>query len=303
MIDFIGDIHGHYDKLLQLLEKLGYEKCQGSYAHPDRKAFFLGDYIDRGKQIPQTLELVRSMVDGNHAKAIMGNHEYNALCFHYQERSGGHLRKHLIKNIIQHYETLVQFQNQQEQYEAYLDWFKTLPLFFETPQFRAVHACWNQPEIDYLTSKLEDGCLNDYLIYQSVEEGTALNQAVEITLKGKEIAMPDGMFFLDKDGTKRTDIRIKWWENPHQSTYKSLSVEPIADLPDRKVADLSFGPHDYYQPELKPVFFGHYWLKHHPVLYRDNICCLDYSVARAGKLVAYRFDGEEKLDNGKLVFV
>ncbi len=213
MIDFIGDIHGHYDKLIQLLEKLGY------------------------------------------------------------------------------------------QYEEYLDWFKTLPLFFETDRFRAVHACWDQPQIDFLKSKLDHNCLTDYLIYQSVEEGSALNEAVEITLKGKEIEMPDGMFFLDKDGTRRTDIRIKWWENPHQSTYKSLSVEHIADLPDHKISNIPYGPEDYYKPDHKPVFFGHYWLKHHPVLYRDNICCLDYSVARAGKLVAYRFDGEQKLDNGKLVFV
>ena len=26
MIDFIGDIHGHYDRLIALLEKLGYTK-------------------------------------------------------------------------------------------------------------------------------------------------------------------------------------------------------------------------------------------------------------------------------------
>lgn len=69
------------------------------------------------------------MVDSGNAIALMGNHEYNALCFHYQETEGGHLRKHSIKNIIQHYETLKQFQNKQKEYEAYLDWFKTLPLF------------------------------------------------------------------------------------------------------------------------------------------------------------------------------
>ncbi|WP_206017961.1 hypothetical protein [Rhodohalobacter barkolensis] len=58
-----------------------------------------------------------------------------------------------------------------------------------------------------------------------------------------------------------------------------------------------------YGRDDRPVFFGHYWLQGNPSLYRENICCLDYSVAKGEKLVAYRFDGEEKLRDGKLVFV
>ena len=111
MFDFIGDIHGHADKLKALLTKLGYTNKNGVYSHPERKAFFVGDFIDRGPKIKETLSIVRKMVESDNAIAIMGNHEYNALCFQFQETDGGHLRKHLIKNIIQHYETLKQFQN------------------------------------------------------------------------------------------------------------------------------------------------------------------------------------------------
>ena len=114
-MDFIGDIHGHADKLEEILLKLGYEKNKGVFAHPERKVLFVGDYIDRGPKIKETLQIVKSMVDSNNAIALMGNHEYNALCFHFQETEGGHLRKHLIKNIIQHYETLKQFQNKQRE--------------------------------------------------------------------------------------------------------------------------------------------------------------------------------------------
>ena len=102
MIDLIGDIHGHADKLEELLLKLGYVKSSGAYSHPYRKVLFVGDYIDRGPKIRETLEIVKAMVDTENAIALMGNHEYNALCFHFQETEGGHLRKHLIKNIIQH---------------------------------------------------------------------------------------------------------------------------------------------------------------------------------------------------------
>lgn len=137
MIDLIGDIHGHADKLEELLLKLGYVKSNGIYSHPDRKVLFVGDYIDRGPKIRETLHIVRSMVESDNAVALMGNHEYNALCFHFVETEGGHLRKHLIKNIVQHYRTLEQFKNRQSEYEEYLEWFKTLPLYYETDTFKA----------------------------------------------------------------------------------------------------------------------------------------------------------------------
>ncbi len=83
MYDLIGDIHGHAEQLETLLQKLGYKKEQGIYKHPDkRKAIFVGDFIDRGPQIREALHLVKDMCDVGHALAIMGNHEYNAICFH-----------------------------------------------------------------------------------------------------------------------------------------------------------------------------------------------------------------------------
>lgn len=301
--DIIGDIHGHADKLVGLLEKLGYKQVDGTYSHPDRKVLFLGDYIDRGPQIRTVLEIVRSMVTYGSALALMGNHEYNALCFHFQESEGGHLRKHLIKNIVQHYETLKQFQNEQEVFEDYLEWFKTLPLFLETENFRAVHACWDHNHINYLKEHLQDGRLTDDLIYSSVSMGSPLYRAVNNALKGREIPIPNGLTFTDKDGTKRTQIRIKWWENPLTTTCRKLSVETLNYLPDVLIESNMLRTTNYYKPEEKPVFFGHYWLKGEPILYRDNVCCLDYSVARHGHLVAYRFDGEEKLHAEKFVMI
>jgi hypothetical protein len=303
MIDLIGDIHGHADKLEELLIKLGYKKSDGAYSHLNRTVLFVGDYIDRGPKIRETLEIVKSMVESGNAIALMGNHEYNALCFHFQETEGGHLRKHLIKNIIQHYETLKQFQNRQREYEEYLDWFKTLPLYFETDAFKAVHACWDNNNIEYLKKTLVNGRLTDGLIYQSVQKGTELNTAIEQTLKGKEMKMPEGLFFTDKDGTRRTEIRIKWWEDPSKMTYKSISVVPIEKLPEHPIelSELKFL--DFYRNDDKNVFFGHYWLKGEPSLYKDNICCLDYSVAKKGKLVAYRLNEENILDRKNFVYV
>lgn len=303
MFDLIGDIHGHAAKLEQLLEKLNYKKTNGTYSHPDRKVLFLGDYIDRGPQIRKTLEIVKAMVDSNNAIALMGNHEYNALCFHVEETEGGHLRKHLIKNIIQHYETIFQFQNKQKEYEEYIDWFKTLPLYFENEYIRAVHASWDEQNISFLRKKLVDDRLNDELLRESVKKGTELNEAIDQTLKGKEIYLPAGISFTDKDRNIRKQLRIKWWENPLNLTYRSIAVKNDQALPDIPIDKDYLKSAQFYNETDKTVFFGHYWLNGNPQIYRQNICCLDYSVAEKGKLVAYRFNGEKLLDNKQLVYV
>src|ERR1700676_3465489 len=110
MYDLIGDIHGHADELVQLLEVLGYEKARGSYRHPERKVIFLGDFIDRGPQIRQVLEIVRPMIEAGHALAVMGNHELNALAYHTEdpESHGEYLRRHSEKNERQHRQTVQQ---------------------------------------------------------------------------------------------------------------------------------------------------------------------------------------------------
>jgi Calcineurin-like phosphoesterase len=303
MHDFIGDIHGHADKLEELLVKMGYTLKGNAYAHPDRKAFFVGDYIDRGPKIKRTLKIVRSMVENQYAIALMGNHEYNALCFNARNKTGGHLRKHSIKNILQHYETLKQFQNKQDEYDDYLKWFKTLPLFYETTSFRAVHAAWDVQSIRFLRDHLFQSKMTDELIEQSVVKGSPFYDAIDTVLKGKEIKLPKGHSFTDKDGTERRDIRIKWWEDPSRSTYQQISIEPLENFEDSPVDVSGLKTVDFYKPDNIPIFFGHYWLKGNPMLYRGDICCLDYSVAKHGFLAAYRFDGEKVLDQAKFVFV
>jgi len=58
------------------------------------------------------------------------------------------------------------------------------------------------------------------LIYESAIKETRLYKEIETTLKGKEIQMPGGLKFRDKEDIERTEMRIKWWEDPSLSTYK-----------------------------------------------------------------------------------
>jgi len=301
-IDLIGDIHGHSTELVKLLKKLGYIKKNGAYSHPERKVLFVGDYIDRGLQIRETLQIVRDMVESKNAIALMGNHEYNALCFHYPESQGGHLRRHSIKNILQHYQTILQFKNDQAGYNDMLDWFLTLPLYYETESFRATHACWDKNRISYLRKRLVKDRLNEKLIIQSAKKNTPLYTAIDETLKGKESPLPKGDSFSDKDRFRRTKARIRWWEDP-QKTPAIKMLMPMAGFKPPANLRLKATNSWVYPQTDKPVFFGHYWLRGKPKLFRENVCCLDYSVAKGGLLAAYRFDGEQVLDKSKFVYV
>jgi protein phosphatase len=80
--DIIGDIHGCYDELTELLGDLGYQVApDGSGAqHPDgRRAFFVGDLVDRGPATPAVLRLAMAMVDAGDALCVPGNHEAKLL--------------------------------------------------------------------------------------------------------------------------------------------------------------------------------------------------------------------------------
>jgi protein phosphatase len=85
--DIVGDVHGCCDELEALLRQLGYEITAAApggpalasgpgYAHPQgRKAVFVGDLVDRGPRILDTVRLVHSMVAAGSAFCVPGNHD------------------------------------------------------------------------------------------------------------------------------------------------------------------------------------------------------------------------------------
>jgi len=74
--DIVGDVHGCADELEELLGLLGYEPVDGAYRHPDgRRAVFVGDLVDRGPRILDTVAIVHAMVEQGSALAVPGNHD------------------------------------------------------------------------------------------------------------------------------------------------------------------------------------------------------------------------------------
>jgi hypothetical protein len=305
MYDLIGDIHGHANELVTLLEQLGYDRRQGHYSHPTRKAIFVGDFIDRGPQIREALALVRPMVEAGSALAVMGNHEFNALCYHTRdpEKPGEFLRRHTPKNVHQHIQTIGQMPAD-ELYD-HLEWFRTLPLWLELDGLRVVHACFDDQQIRVIDDSLrEHGGVSAPFLQEASAKGSRLYQAIDDVLKGKELHLPSASSYRDKYGHERHAMRIRWYASPAGQTYRSYALTRDPDLPDFPLPESLASSTNPYPPEAPPVFFGHYWLQaEQPSVLAPNVACLVYSVAKGGMLVAYRWDGERELLSEKFVTV
>ena len=70
----IGDIHGRLDLLDALLRKISADRATHSAAR--HKLIFLGDYVDRGNQSRELLDLLsQGPIDGFETTYLCGNHE------------------------------------------------------------------------------------------------------------------------------------------------------------------------------------------------------------------------------------
>ncbi len=303
MYDLVGDIHGHAAELIQLLDQLGYRKDASVYRHPDRQMIFVGDFVDRGPQIREVLETVRPMVDSGSALAVMGNHEFNAIAYHSPDPGNPrqYIRPHSEKNVGQHAETVRQVAGLAE----YVEWFRTLPMWLELDGLRVVHACWDPDGMAVIESELSryGGVTQEFMAAAHVKE-SPLFQAIDDVLKGKEISLPAGQSFADKDGNLRHKMRIRWFESPGTRTYAQYALSSEAGFPEIPLPPEVEQRIRAYENSECPVFFGHYWLvAEQASRLAPNVGCLDFSVAKGGQLCAYRWDGEQQLDNSKFVAV
>ena len=303
-IDFIGDIHGHASQLRMILDRLGYRMIEGAMAHPGRRVVFLGDYVDRGPEIRQTLETVRTMVEAGNATALMGNHEYNAIAWFTPRpgRPGETCRRHTEirrKLITPTLDALG------EELDDWLEWMSNLPLWYESEHARAVHASWDPNSVRYLRDFLDGSNhgLDRSRMQATCKPGSAASHAIHQLLKGREISLPAGVSLRDPEGSLRGHIRARWFESPVGRTYRDYAFTRDDSFPDElispKVIPTDFVPYGASEP---PVFVGHYWMQgDRPSRLAVNVACLDWCVARGGPIVAYRFDGESEIDDTKFV--
>lgn len=303
--DLIGDIHGCAHTLAHLLETLDYRQENGVYSHKVRKVIFLGDLVDRGPYQAETINLVRRMVEADQAMMVLGNHELNAIAYYtYDETSKDYLRARNDRHQRQHQAFLDEYAQDAEAWGETIEWFRTCPLWLECDGLRAIHACWDLTAMQAIRHYPEQGrFLTDALLKDCSTKGTAAFNAIETLLKGKEIRLPDGYHYHDKDGHKRHNMRVRWWDQTANNYHRAYigPEEARTNIPDDDIEGDHLVEYSHQEP---PVFLGHYWLTGEPKPLASNIACLDYSVAKpGGHLAAYRWQGEKVLTKDHYVLV
>jgi serine/threonine protein phosphatase 1 len=129
----IGDIHGCFDSLKELVEdKIQLQKSD--------KLILLGDYIDRGDKSKEVIDfLIELLENGYDVIPLLGNHEAMLLDANGNEKN--------ISIWIQNggNETLKSFgiSSIAKLDTKYLDFFRNLKLFFELENYLFVHAGFN----------------------------------------------------------------------------------------------------------------------------------------------------------------
>jgi hypothetical protein len=319
MYDVIGDVHGHYDELSQLLTMMGYRYSAQShlFSNPNgRKVVFVGDYIDRGTQNIETIRLVRNMVDSGQAYAIMGNHDFNAVMMTIPDPylEGEYLRRHTRPNLKQQKTFLAEVDGRPDLYEEVTQWIRTLPVYLQIGHANFVHACWYPSGINYLTKQghIDDaGRITDDGWYAAGDKTNPSHDYFDIVLKGAKSKIPARARYRDAQNEVRDKTRIAWWvANPQtngdaytsmpQSAYLKESFNGSHDNPHAKtiIRDLRRMPVNAH------IFFGHISLvQNRPAQLAHNVTCVDYGIGKGGCLTAFRVKDMARPAIGEFVSV
>lgn len=137
----ISDIHGEYDKLIDILKKVEFNPYKD-------KLVFCGDYIDRGQKSKETVRLFRQLDTWDSVYFLRGNHEQmaiefvnnpnldNSSLFYY---NGGfdtvYSYGHDVKISADSLKIL-----SDRQFKEDIKWFKTLPYMISIDNYIFVHA-------------------------------------------------------------------------------------------------------------------------------------------------------------------
>jgi hypothetical protein len=302
--DIIGDVHGNAELLEELLSELGYRMSDNLFTHAERRAVFVGDFINRGKSSRRTLQIVRGMVESGNGYAILGNHELYAIIFNLKDRNGVPFGKNDSNLAISMKTTIKEFASSPSEWKSYRNWLRTLPLFLDFDNFRVVHAYWNDSYINYLKDNFSGSGIRKQVfreIYKNPD--SVIGRIFWETTKGIDFEVPQDLRIRDNKGVFQKSFRMMWWDSLLGKTFEQISFEdkfrlPAYTVPPEIIPDIK--PY----PETAPIiFFGHYRRVNGPYIIRKNICCLDSGPGVSKVLTAYSWNGERVLDINNLVQV
>ncbi len=114
---FIGDVHGCFEELMDLLDKV-------KYSYSKDRLYFVGDLINKGPYSKKVLEFVYN----SKSKVVIGNHELGLIQLYESKGNwGGSTLDHVLLSLG-------------KQAKFWVKWMKQLPSFIEGDDFILVHA-------------------------------------------------------------------------------------------------------------------------------------------------------------------
>jgi serine/threonine protein phosphatase 1 len=130
----IPDIHGCLDTLLSLLNKVKFTK--------NDYLFFLGDYIDRGRNSAGVLDKIIELQNNDfQVFAIRGNHEQMMLDEYYSALKTEDWKSLLKYSYSNNTKSMLNAEN--KLFAAYEEWMSKLPYFIELDICYLVHGGFN----------------------------------------------------------------------------------------------------------------------------------------------------------------
>lgn len=276
-IDVIGDLHGHSRLFLRMLELLGYQADGDSFTHPlGRRILLVGDLINRGPDSIGVLETARRLHENGTALIILGNHEFR-----------------LIQRSV------AQKPLDDERFNRYLPWIRTLPLFLETATLRSVHAAWHYSSIQVLK---ESQANDDSFVQRTLDKETAEGKAVQTILSGIKVRLPLNPILRDRFDVPREKGRVKWWKNLEGKSFAECLYSPMnPNVWDQAPSHQEIAQVEPYLEKDKLVCIGHYSLPPEIEKVMDPIVCVDGCVTKDKVLWAYRHNGESRPSSKNLI--
>ena len=288
-LDIIGDIHGEYAALQQLLGHLGY-RSDGS--HPQgRRLVFVGDLVDRGNDVPAVLDWFMRAHAAGYAQMVLGNHEINLLLGDAKPGSGWYFVQRADKDAAD----FAPWQHYPEAGKATLHRFLAAqPLVLERDDLRIVHAAWLPAAIARLRAAPDDGLVANHRRWENALAEEAGQQPWYPAWQAEEACDGD----LHDPGhapayRPATAARDSYYSRGNPVRALTCGSESPAAAPHYAGGRWRFVVRTPWWQDYRDapaVVIGHYWRRwrgEHPLFpcppqhwfgARHNVFCCDYAV-------------------------
>ena len=186
--DIIGDVHGCYDELIQLVEKLGYREEKGIYVHPDkRRLISVGDVSDKGPANLACLNFWMDQVAYNGAFWVHGNH-CNKL---YRYFLGNRVRiSHGLEKTVAELDKLSREERQAFRIR-YMQCYESqcYYLLLDKKRLAIVHGGLQEESMGYFSGKIRAVCLYGETTGETDENGRPQRRDWAASYHGKALVV------------------------------------------------------------------------------------------------------------------